>query len=296
MDYSSVTARFVVLGGDLRQIYLANYISKQGYSVSCYLTPLSSALLPAIRQPVSLQQAVSENSVIVGPVPFSRDGNTLTGIHPEAILLSALFPLLKKDHILTGGNLPSSVLSFCTEKEIPCYDLMSSESLAYHNAEITAEGMLCEILKNTPFVLQNCRILVIGFGKCGSILVHKLHALHAKVSICELAEQRRELASSFGFPAFSPIYLKEFLPRFSLIINTVPSPVLKKETFSNLSPDCFLFDLSSPPGGIDLEAAKENHIPTFHCLGLPGKIAPLSAGEAIGKILIERIATYDRLQ
>ncbi len=293
MNQSSAFLHIAVIGGDMRQNYLANYFSRMGHSVTCFLTPGLPALLPDIKIAASLTEALAENTVIIGPVPFSRDQKTINGCTLDSITLSELYSLLTPTHTLIGGNLPPSALAACLEKDIPYYDFMKSESLAYYNAAVTAEGMLCEILKNTPFILQNKSVLILGYGKCGTILAHKLDALGCQVSICELSAERRELASSFGLQSFSPFHLQKFLPQFSVIINTVPSLVLSKDTFANLSPDVFLFDLASPPGGIDFEAAKQQNIPVFHCLGLPGKIAPLSAGEAIAKNILERISVYD---
>ncbi len=293
MNQSSAFMHMAVLGGDVRQNYLANYLSQMGHSVTCFLNPELPALLPGIRTAASLAEALAENTVIIGPVPFSRDQKTIACCTSASVSLSELYALLTPAHTLIGGSLPPSTLAACIEKEIPYYDFMKSEALAYYNAEITAEGMLCEVLKNTPFTIQNKSILILGYGKCGTILAHKLDALGCQVSVCELSAERRELASSFGLQAFSPFHLQSFLPSFSVIINTVPSLILSRDTFTNLSPDVFLFDLASPPGGIDFEAAKEQNIPVFHCLGLPGKIAPLSAGEAIAKNILERISAND---
>lgn len=292
MDRVSATLSLTVLGGDMRQNYLANFLSEKGHSVTCFLTPAFPLLNPDIRQAVSLSEALSVSNFIIGPVPFSRDQQTVSGT-ADTLLLTDLYSLLNKKHFLIGGNLPSSAHDVCNDKRISCYDFMQSESLVFTNAELTAEGMIGEILQKTPFMLQNCSILVIGYGRCGTVLAHKLNALGCKVSVCEFSESRRALAASFGYHSFPPSQLQSNLPLYSVIVNTVPEPVLFKDDLSCLSTSCLLFDLASPPGGIDQKSVKEHNIPVFQCLGLPGKTAPLSAGKAIGTTILERIAAND---
>lgn len=290
MEQLSATLLFTVFGGDMRQNYLANFLSEKGHTVTCFLTPPLPLLHPHIRQASSLNEALSASDIIIGPVPFTRDQKTVNISINDRILLSDLYSLLTKKHFLIGANLPSSFLDLCHDKQISCYDFMQSESLMYTNAELTAEGMIREILDKTPFAVQNCPVLVIGYGRCGTVLTHKLNALGCNVSVCEVSESRRALASAFGFQTFSPARLQSFLPLFSVIVNTAPQPVLMGDSLSALTSSCFLFDLASPPGGIDAQAAAGQNLPLFQCLGLPGKTAPLSAGEAIGINILERIA------
>ncbi len=293
MNPISAPLSLTVLGGDMRQNYLANYLSEKGHSVTCFCPPAYSLLKPDIRQAASLAEALSASKFIIGPVPFTRDQKTINGSPADMILLSNLYTLLNKNHFLIGGNLPASAHDVCDNKRITCYDFMQSESLIFMNAELTAEGMIGELLQKTPFMLQSCPILIIGYGRCGTVLAQKLHAIGSKICVCDISETRRAMASSLGFKSFPPSHLKDSLSLLSVIINTVPELVLSEDCLACLSPSCLLFDLATPPGGIDQKAAIKHNLPVFQCLGLPGKTAPLSAGEAIGITILERIAAND---
>lgn len=290
MTQNSAPLDFAILGGDMRQNYLANYLYGQGHRVTCFQTPELPFTDSAVKAAVSLSEALNDQTVIIGPTPFSRDDRTINGDGDQPITFTELYPLLNKNQFLFGGNLSSAVLTACRQRAVNYFDLMKSDALVLINAEITAEGMLGEIIHNTPFVLSNTPVLIIGCGRCGRALAHKLAALNCQVSICEINVERKEGAIASGFSCFPPCRLNSVLSEFAIIINTVPSPVLDRELISRLSSDAVLFDLSSPPGGIDFTAAKARQIPVFHCLGLPGKTAPLSAGEAIGTIILERMS------
>ena len=62
--------------------------------------------------------------------------------------------------------------------------------------------------------------------------------------------------------------------------------------------DALIIDLASKPGGVDFDAAAHWNRHVIWALGLPGKVAPLTAGEIIAKtifhILQERGLAYAR--
>ena len=45
----------------------------------------------------------------------------------------------------------------------------------------------------------------------------------------------------------------------------------------------------SKPGGVDLAEAERLNIKTIHALGLPGKTAPVTAGEIIAESIIDTL-------
>ena len=52
-------------------------------------------------------------------------------------------------------------------------------------------------------------------------------------------------------------------------------------------------DLASKPGGIDFDAAAELGIKAIWALGLPGKTAPVTAGEIIAETVIDIITEME---
>ena len=49
----------------------------------------------------------------------------------------------------------------------------------------------------------------------------------------------------------------------------------------NMAKHTVIIDLASPPGGTDFALATEMGIKTIHALGLPGKVAPVTAGRIL---------------
>lgn len=84
-----------------------------------------------------------------------------------------------------------------------------------------------------------------------------------------------------------------------MIFNTVPALVLDETVLKGLPQETLVIDLASRPGGTDFEAAKRLRTRVVWALSLPGKVAPMTAGEIIAdticNILEERRLAHERL-
>ena len=105
---------FFAVGGDMRLRWMVQILSKEGYPVS-FFTGTDSPLM---------KSAVKEASVILGPVPFTRDGVHLFQPPSHGMELSALLSCLMPGQYLFGGNLPDPVKEFCDNNDILWKDFM----------------------------------------------------------------------------------------------------------------------------------------------------------------------------
>jgi dipicolinate synthase subunit A len=64
--------RFTVLGGDLRSIKLANLISAEGNKVNIYGFK-SAGFELGLEESPSLELAIKEADIVIGPLPCSND-------------------------------------------------------------------------------------------------------------------------------------------------------------------------------------------------------------------------------
>ena len=83
----------------------------------------------------------------------------------------------------------------------------------------------------------------------------------------------------------------------SVVFNTVPDMIFTRERLSRMSTATLFINLASKPGGIDFNSAAELGIKTIWALGLPGRTAPVTAGEMIAEtvelIIAERSIEHD---
>jgi dipicolinate synthase subunit A len=73
---------------------------------------------------------------------------------------------------------------------------------------------------------------------------------------------------------------------FGVVCNTIPARVVGGSFLEQLSEDTLVLDLASRPGGVDWEAAQERGCRVVWALSLPGKTAPITAGEIIAGTIL----------
>ena len=146
------------------------------------------------------------------------------------------------------------------------------------NAVPTAEGAIELAISETPITIRNSKCLVLGYGKVGKVLAHSLHALGAKTYVAARKYADLAFIESHGC---HPLTMQETTTRlgeFDIIFNTVPALILDAEGLSKIPKSTLIIDLSSKPGGVDFEVAKELGLRVIWALSLPGRIAPVTAG------------------
>ncbi len=281
-----------ILGGDLRQCYTAEYLHSCGFHVTCFHTP-DFPYHSGILLEQELSQALTQAEVILLPTPFSKDGVHLFQAdqqHPPC-LSDELWSSLKPGQILAVYSLSQEKIHELEQKCCKVFQFSLSPVFARENAWLTAEGLLSEVIRYTPFSLSSARTLLLGYGCCGSAIGALFHPLCRSIYLLEQEQEKQGLAEKKGI---CPIQKEDFstvLPRCSLVINTIPAAVLEPEWIRELPGSCHIFDIASSPFGFPGTVTEDYLLPYFRLPGLPGRFSPVSAGQAIGKI-IERITDY----
>ena len=166
---------------------------------------------------------------------------------------------------------------------------MQNEEVAILNAIATAEGTIAEAIKRSPVNLSGSTCLVLGYGKCGSVLAAKLKGLDANVCVCARRVDALAQAKAAGFETLPFDSLKNSLHEFLFIFNTIPAQYFDESLLKEVLQDATLIDISSNPGCFDLDAASKLGIKTALCLGLPGKYAPKTSGLILTEALVAQL-------
>ncbi len=274
---------FLILGGDNRSLYLGEYLENQGFKVCYYAFNHTECYN-------SLDEAVNASDIIILPLPFTKDRLTLnTPLFDEVVLISDIVALISSKKMVFGGQLPKS---FCEELEsrgCSYCDYFLLDELAIYNAVPTAEGVVQVLIEELPITIHGMKCAVLGYGRVGKILADTLHSLGAEVTV--FARKERAFAeihaSSVKYKHFD-ILATEYND-FDAVINTVPVKVLGSAQLSKLNPECVLVEVASAPFGIDFQGAKERAFKVVKAGSLPGKVAPKTAGEIIGRSILPMI-------
>ncbi|MBE6748891.1 MAG: hypothetical protein E7557_06645 [Ruminococcaceae bacterium] len=271
---------FLILGGDERSLYLGEYLEKQKLQVCYYAFSETNCFN-------TLNEAINSAEYIILPLPFTKDRLTLnTPLFDGKVEIKDICTLLKKENIVIGGQLPESFKETLQEAEIEYYDYFILDELAIFNAIPTAEGVVEILIKNLPITIHSMKCAILGYGRVSKVLAATLKALGAEVTV--FARKERDKADAFTkgykFESFASLKNNEY--KFDALINTVPQKVLGREEMKNISSDCLFIEIASAPFGIDFQAAKEFAFDVIKANSLPGKVAPKTAGEIIGRSIL----------
>lgn len=279
---------FSVIGGDARNVELAKMLANNGHEVYVYgleKSKLGELDIQNIEICNTLEEAISNGNIVIGPIPFSRDGEILNSPLSSKIIELEDFASWLDNKALFAGSIPEDFYEITKDIKVVITDLMKNEELAVLNIIATAEGAISKIIENTDYNLQGSNVLIIGFGRIGKILSNKLRLLGANVT-CS-ARKTSDLAwiEAYGY---EPVNTYEFgkLENYDIIINTVPQIIITKEKLEKVNNNCLLLELASKPGGFDLDAVEQLDLNYVPALGLPGKIAAKSTASYIKRFIL----------
>lgn len=273
----------LVAGGDLRYVYTAGALAER---FRVHAAGFTGRIVPFDN--ITLTEPGEELpmcDVLVLPMPVSDDGVFVQApFGRQNLSLKKLISSLKPGAVVLGGRFGKTEALF-REAGVPIVDYLAREELSTLNAVPTAEGALQILLEEMASTIYGSHILILGFGRIGSRLAGVLHALGAEVTVAsrDCAELAR--AEMLGCRALSLADLKAQAGQFEVICNTIPAKVVDEAVLLELDEKILVLDLASKPGGIDWEAAQKYNRRAVWALSLPGKTAPITAGEIIARTI-----------
>lgn len=269
--------RVCIIGGDKRQIYMGLSMIKDGKNVVFYGVDKCTMVDEDYS---SLEMSVEKCDCVILPMPLSKDGETLyTPLSDMKIPLnSSLCRIISNKPV------------FCTNSRLlrrtgdysgtVIMDYLDREELAVLNAVPTAEGALEIAMRNSPKTINASTCLVAGYGRIGKVLSRLLLAMGAHVTVS--ARKLNDL-TWIRLNGCNAIPTEDIAKsgRYDIIFNTIPSLVFDRDTLIKTAKNALVIDLASAPGGVDFDEAGRLGIKAIHALSLPGKVAPVTAGEII---------------
>ena len=281
------TNKISVIGGDLRQLYMVEELSKYNSEVYAFGLPESKCEGINVFCCNSLEQSLSYSDNIILPLPLSRDNSTIIApLFDGTILLDDIINIVKgSNKLLLVGKASDIVIGKLKENNIPVIDYFENEQLNIQNAILTAEGALALAINETKFSLYGSKCLVTGYGRIAKILSRHLATMGAKVTVAARNPNDLNWAEISGY---SIVKIDDILKETDtdIIFNTVPARILNEKTISKLNKNCLIIELASEPYGTDFAACNTHKIRYINAASLPGKVAPKSAGIIICKTAI----------
>ena len=283
----------VIVGGDVRQIEVAKIIREKGAKVSLVgFTQVSDDSIEMIKcgfQEIDYSQV---DAILVPVSGLDHDGKVEARYSDEEISLTKKHLENTPDHcvIYTGVKTPylTKLMETTGRNVVPMF---ARDDMAILNSIPTAEGTLKVAIEHTDFMIHGSKVMVLGYGRVGKTIARLFAAVGAKVLVGARKEADLARIIEVGLTPFQLKDLRDEVNHVDICINTIPHMVLTPEVLDKMNRDSLIIDVASRPGGTDFEYAKEKGIKALLELGIPGKVAPKSAGAIIAKVLMDLLET-----
>lgn len=263
-------------GGDARTLAAISYMKNQGFHVISYAvtarTPVNGSKALAVVLPFPCLKNGRLNAPALQNPPTVEEMIGETGIDPASAFV-------------LGGPIADCPFARYT-------DLSQSEELKTRNAVTTAEGALDALIRNTDTAIFGLPVLVIGYGAIGKRLSHVLQALGAHVTLAARRREHRVYGEYAGYTVQDTKNLS--LQGIRAVFNTVPFPVVTPEVLKTCDDAIPFFELASAPGGFDAKQVEQRGHRVIPCPALPGKVAPITAGEDLAKVVLSLLPTQEK--
>lgn len=276
-----------ILGGDSRNYYLINEMLLENNDVYVYAMEKKGKIDKKATICQSLKEFMSLVDVIIGPIPFEKNGYINTPLSDEKILAEDVIKCLENKTLIGGA-----ITKFASLNNI--IDITRDEEFQEKNAVSTAEGVIQIALNKLEKNICGSKILVIGYGRCGKVIVSKFKALCANVSATFRKEEMVEILENEA-DAVQINRLENELEKgvYDIIVNTVPELIVDKNKLDKLNAETLIIDIASNPGGVDKKYAKGKGIEVIHALGIPGKKSPITSSKIIKEISVKILKMLD---
>lgn len=283
---------FAIIGGDMRQVHLAEQLASDGHCVRAYALEKHD-FTPAVTKAYNLQELTHPADCVILPLPLSGEAGYLNA--PMAFtphLTEEIFSLFQPGQTVIGGKIDHSFFELAGRCGIRLFDYLEREEFSVANAIPSAEGAISKAMQELDVTIHGLKVLVCGFGRIGKLIANILKSMGAHVTVSARKFSDITWADAYGYETLNTNSLHSKVSEFDLIFNTVPHLIFTGEILSELKSNCMCIDLASMPGGVDFQAAKELGIRAFHELSLPGRVAPVTAGKAMKKTIYNIIEEW----
>ncbi|MBM7644397.1 dipicolinate synthase subunit A [Scopulibacillus daqui] len=279
----------VILGGDARQLEVIKKLNELDAQLSLVgFDQLDQHLTGTSKVDLDEIDFSRVDSIILPSSGANEDGVVETIFSNKTIKVSKDWLAKTPDHctIYSGISTPflDALIKECNKELIKLFE---RDDVAIYNSVPTVEGAVMIVIQNTDITIHKSNVVVLGLGRTGMSVARTFDALGAYVKV---GARRPEHIARITEMGLKPFYMKDIekhIKDVDIIINTVPAKVLSSKVLSHVPVNALIVDLASKPGGTDFRYAEKRGIKALLTPGLPGMVAPKSAGRIIANVLSE---------
>ncbi|PGS47157.1 dipicolinic acid synthetase subunit A [Bacillus sp. AFS041924] len=278
-----------VIGGDARQLEVIRKLTELDAKVTLIgFEQLDSGFTSASKE-LMADADFEDLDAILLPVPGTNiEGVVDTIFSNEKVVLTKEILDKTPAHCTIYSGISNSYLdSIVAASNRKLVKLFERDDVAIYNSIPTVEGTIMMVIQHTEYTIHNSKVAVLGLGRTGMSVARTFHSLGAKVKVGARKSEHIARIVEMGLEAFEFKNIEDALKDVDIVINTVPVLIVTASVISKLQPHALVIDLASKPGGTDFRYAEKRGIKALLAPGLPGIVAPKTAGQIIGNVLTQ---------
>lgn len=278
--------KVAVIGGDDRELILVEELVRWGATV--VVTGFQRQMVCHGAFVVgSVEQACKDIEVLILPLPGTNEKGLVRAVYSgqELFLTEKALAGMAPGATVIIGWARHFLKEWAQKYRFKLLEIVEMDEIAVLNSIPTAEGALQIAMEETQSTIHGSRTVVIGFGRVGVTMAGVLKAMGSDVTV--IARNPGQLARAYQMGCQRATYdeLHDIMRQSDIVFNTVPAMVLDREVLKYANPDILIIDLATQPGGTDFEAANAYGLKAILAPGLPGKVAPISAGKILADVI-----------
>lgn len=279
--------KIAFIGGDARIVEVIKHAIELDASVVLIGFDQLEIPLPDTVKTKLSPEALEDVDAVVLPVPGMDDSGVVESRYSSSplILDESHFDAIPKHAKVFSGIARKSLTDLCQQRDLTLVKLMDLDEVAIHNSVPSAEGAIQMAMRETDITVHGSRSVVLGFGRCGVTLARMLDGIGAKVTVCARNEADLARIQEMNLRAVAMRDIIEAVRDADIIFNTVPIQVLSSQVLAEVPKSCVIIDIASKPGGTDFRYAEKRGIKALLAPGLPGIVAPKTAGQILARTL-----------
>ena len=279
--------QIAIIGGDARQLEVIRKLTELDAKLSLIgFDQLDHGFTGASKEQIN-EVDFSNMDAIILPVPGTNvEGQVETVFSNETVVLSEEILSQTPEHctIFSGISNPflDQIVKASNRKLI---QLFERDDVAIYNSIPTVEGTIMMVIQHTDITIHNSNVAVLGLGRVGMSVARTFAALGAHVKVGARKSEHIARITEMGLKPFYLEDLENEVSDIDVCINTIPTLIVKAGVISKMPAHTLIVDLASKPGGTDFRYAEKRGIKALLAPGLPGIVAPKTAGQIVANVL-----------